>query len=164
MLAVLGLCSSSSLGGNTLSLAIAANDQPAKLEALDHVPTARACSRCPDALQEHLGVAAQQSSRIDGTVRREGFANDQWLMEGMNLLDLKYRAAGDFAADPSELVRPNNCRDGLHRTLNTSLALLPRGDFDYVWLIDPPPYDPSAVAGMQPVWRGGGSILYRLHP
>ena len=39
-------------------------------------------------------------------VRREGFSNDQWLLEGVNLLDLKYRAAGYYAADPSQLVRP----------------------------------------------------------
>ena len=44
-------------------------------------------------------------------VRRDGFSNDQWLIEGVNLLDLKYRAAGYFAADPSQLVRPNRCRD-----------------------------------------------------
>ena len=48
-------------------------------------------------------------------VRREGFSNDQWLIEGINLLDLKYTRAGYFAADPSQLVRPNGCRDGLHR-------------------------------------------------
>ena len=39
-------------------------------------------------------------------VRREGFSNDQWVIEGVNLLDLKYRAAGYFAADPSQMVRP----------------------------------------------------------
>ena len=80
-------------------------------------------------------------------VRRDGFSNDQWLLEGVNLLDLKYRAAGYFAADPSQLVRPNRCRDPLHRTIDESLAALPRGDFDYVWLIDVPPYDPRLVAG-----------------
>jgi hypothetical protein len=32
-----------------------------------------------------------------------------------------------------------------------------------LWLIDPPPYDPKLVADVQPVWRGAGSILYRLH-
>jgi len=96
-------------------------------------------------------------------VRREGFSNDQWLMEGLNLLDLKYTAAGYFAADPSQLVRPNNCRDPLHRTIDESLAALPRNDFDYVWLIDVPPYDPGLVASIQLVWRGPGSVLYRLH-
>ena len=96
-------------------------------------------------------------------VRREGFSNDQWLLEGVNLLDLKYRAAGYYAADPSQLVRPNGCFDRLHRTIDESLAALPRKDFDYVWLIDVPPYDPSLVEGLQPVWRGPGSVLYRLH-
>jgi hypothetical protein len=32
-----------------------------------------------------------------------------------------------------------------------------------VWLIDVPPYSPDVVAGIRPVWRGPGSILYRLH-
>jgi hypothetical protein len=32
-----------------------------------------------------------------------------------------------------------------------------------VWLIDVPPYDESLVASIQPVWRGPGSVLYRLH-
>jgi hypothetical protein len=39
--------------------------------------------------------------------------------------------------------------------------LLPRKDFDYVWLIDVPPYSPKTVADMKPVWRGPGSILYK---
>ena len=55
-------------------------------------------------------------------VRRQGFSNDQWLLEGVNLLDLKYRAAGYFAADPSQLVRPDGCRDALHRTIDASLS------------------------------------------
>jgi hypothetical protein len=97
-------------------------------------------------------------------VRRQGFSNDQWLLEGVNLLDLKYRSAGYFAADPSQLVRPVGCRDWLHRTIDQSLASLPRDDFDYVWLIDVPPYDPKTTAGMRVVWRGPGSILYQTHP
>jgi hypothetical protein len=97
-------------------------------------------------------------------VRREGFSNDQWLLEGVNLLDLKYRAAGYYSADPSQLVRPNRCLDRLHRMVDDSLANLPRKDFDYVWLIDVPPYDLATVADMQPVWRGPGSVLYRTQP
>ena len=94
-------------------------------------------------------------------VRRQGFSNDQWLLEGVNLLELKYRAAGYFAADPSQLVRPNGCRDPIHHTIDESLANLPRRDFDFVWLVDVPRYDPSLVTGMTPVWRGPGSVLYR---
>jgi hypothetical protein len=97
-------------------------------------------------------------------VRREGFSNDQWVIEGVNLMDLKYNRAGYFAADPSQLVRPNHCIEPLHRQIDQSLATLPRNDFDYVWLIDPPPYDPSTAADMTPVWRGPGSILYKTRP
>ena len=152
------------IGGNTLSLAMAADDQKAKLHALDHVPdgarvitlTGMTCSEYwPMLRNSHLGAMV--------IARRQGFSNDQWVIEGVNLLDLKYKAAGYFAADPSQLVRPNNCRDSLHRQIDESLSALPRNDFDYVWLVDVPPYNPEIVADLQPVWRGPGSILYRLH-
>jgi hypothetical protein len=150
--------------GNTISLAMAGVDQQAKLEALDHVPegarvvtlTGMTCiDYWPLLRNSHLGAMV--------IVRRDGFSNDQWLLEGVNLLDLKYRSAGYFAADPSQLVRPNRCRDPTHRTIDDSLAALPRSDFDFVWLVDAPPYDPSLLTGTKIVWRGPGSILYRLH-
>jgi hypothetical protein len=150
------------MAGNTMSLAIASDDQTAKLEALNHVPngarvvtlTGMTCTEYwPLLRNSHLGAMV--------IVRRQGFSNDQWLLEGVNLLELKYRAAGYFAADPSQLVRPNGCRDPIHHTIDESLAALPRGDFDFVWLVDVPRYDASLVAGMTPVWRGPGSVLYR---
>jgi hypothetical protein len=149
---------------NTVSLAISGKDQHAKLQAINLMPrgarvitlTGMPCTEYwPLLRNSHLGAMV--------IVRREGFSNDQWLLEGVNLLDLKYRAAGYFAADPSQLVRPNHCHDFLHRTIDQSLGALPRKDFDYLWLIDVPPHDPGLVAGLQPVWRGPGSILYRLH-
>lgn len=150
--------------GNTVSLRMAAVDQEAKLKALNYVPegarvvtlTGMTCvDYWPLLRNAHLGAMV--------IVRRDGFSNDQWLLEGVNLLDLKYRAAGYFAADPSQLVRPNDCRDPLHRTIDGSLAMLPRSDFDFLWLVDVPPYDASLLAGTKVVWRGPGSILYRLH-
>jgi hypothetical protein len=165
VLAVLGLLFfATRTAANTASLAMAGADQSAKLHAIDQMPrgarvitlTGMPCTEYwPLLRNSHLGAMV--------IVRREGFSNDQWLLEGVNLLDLKYRAAGYFAADPSQLVRPNHCRDPLHRTIDESLGALPRNDFDYVWLVDVPPYDPALVAGIQPVWRGPGSVLYRLH-
>ena len=67
------------------------------------------------------------------------------------------------AADPSQLVRPNGCRDFLHRQVNDSLMGLPRKDFDFVWMIDAPPYDEKLVADLPVAWRGPNSVLYRLH-
>jgi hypothetical protein len=166
VLAVLGLLFfATRTVANTISLAIAANDQSAKLEAIDAMPRgARVISLVGLTCQEYWPMLRNGHLGAMVIVRREGFSNDQWLLEGVNLLDLKYRAAGYFAADPSQLVRPNNCRDPLHRTIDISLGTLPRGDFDYVWLIDVPPYDPAIVADMKPVWRGPGSILYKTQP
>ena len=165
VLAVIGLVFfATRTAANTISLGMAGADQRAKLHAIDVMPrgarvltlTGMPCSEYwPLLRNSHLGAMV--------IVRREGFSNDQWLLEGVNLLDLKYRAAGYFAADPSQLVRPNRCRDRLHRMIDQSLGALPRDDFDYVWLVDVPPYDPTLVAGMRPVWRGPGSILYQTH-
>ncbi|HEY8592185.1 MAG TPA: hypothetical protein VIL42_04875 [Sphingomicrobium sp.] len=164
VLAVLGLIFfGARTAANTVSLARAADDQTAKLAALDHVPrgarvitlTGMTCGgHWPLLRNSHIGAMAM--------VRREGFSNDQWVLEGINLLDLKYNRAGYFAADPSQLVRPDRCRDPIHRTISESLGALPRQDFDFVWLVDVPPYDPENVIGLRPVWRGPGSILYQI--
>ena len=74
---------------------------------------ARTCGRCR--------ATAIWASMV--TVRRDGFSNDQWLMEGLNLLELKYTKVGPFASDPSELVRPNACPDGLHLPIDRSPGL-----------------------------------------
>jgi hypothetical protein len=95
-------------------------------------------------------------------VRRHGFSNDQWVIEGMNLLSLRYDA-GLFSADASEIVRPNGCPTGPW-WINRALTALPRGRFDYVWMIDPHPFDPALTWGMEPVWSGANSILFRIDP
>jgi hypothetical protein len=166
VLAVLGLLFFGTRAvANTVSLARAADDQSAKLEAIDLMPRgARVISLVGMSCEEYWPLLRDGHLGAMVIVRREGFSNDQWLLEGVNLLDLKYRAAGYFAADPSQLVRPNQCHDRLHRMIDDSLSSLPRNDFDYVWLIDAPPYDPQIVADMQIVWRGPGSILYKTHP
>jgi hypothetical protein len=153
------------LGSNTISLARAANDQQAKLEALDQVPVG---ARVVTFVGLPCGTswALPRNSHLGAMVivRREGFSNDQWLIEGVNLLDLKYSAPGYFASDPSNIVRPDRCPDRLHRTIDQSLVELPRSAFDYIWLIDIASTDPKSTEGLQAVWRGPGSILYRLHP
>jgi len=152
------------LGATTHSLAIAARDQQAKLEALEHVPmgarvavfSGRQCGQqWPLARNVHLGAMT--------IVRRHGFSNDQWVIEGANLLHLKYREAGLLSADPSQIVRPNGCKSKSW-WIDRALTALPRRAFDYVWLIDPPAHDPRLVAGLTPVWRGDGSILYQVRP
>jgi hypothetical protein len=163
VLAVLGLLFFATRTiASTVSLGMSGRDQHAKLQAIDHMSHgARVITLTGMPCQEYWPLLRSSHLGAMVIVRREGFSNDQWLLEGVNLLDLRYRAAGYFAADPSQLVRPDHCHDRLHRTISQSLSALPRKDFDYVWLVDVPPYDPSIVEGMKPVWRGPGSILYQ---
>jgi hypothetical protein len=83
--------------------------------------------------------------------------------------------AGIYSSDPSEIVRPVYCRmPRPWRIVNqqligdwrvdAALKFVPRDKFDYVWLIDVPPFDPELTRGMTPVWKGRRSMLYSLHP
>jgi hypothetical protein len=152
------------LGANGWSLAIAADDQKAELAALDHIPMGARVAWIIDEGECGHGWALPRSSHLGAMVivRKQGFSNDQWVIEGLNLLDLRYRAAGRFAADPSQIVRPSGCRGRGGWQVDYALAHLPRDKFDYLWLIDPPRFNPRGVDGLQPVWRKGASVLYRL--
>ena len=64
-------------------------------------------------------------------VRRQGFANDQWVLEGMNLLDLKYTRAGYYSSPTRRSSSGRTIAMTGSSQLNTSLRSLPRNDFDY---------------------------------
>jgi hypothetical protein len=102
----------------------------------------------------HLGSMA--------IVRRHAFSNDQWAIEGANLLGVKYRKAQAFMADPSQMVRPEHCPASRLRTVDSAIAAIPHDAFDYFWAIELPPHAPDSLRGMIPVWRGAGSTLYRV--
>ena len=150
------------LGSTALSLKLAADDQQAKLAALDQIPAgARVVSLVGYSCGNSWALPRNTHLGAMVIVRRAGFSNDQWTIEGANLMSLRYKRAGAFAADPSQIVRSNRCGGW---TIDRALGAVRRDRFDYVWMIDPPDFDPKRVAGMQPVWRGPGSILYRLQP
>jgi hypothetical protein len=151
------------VASTTASLAIAADEQEEKLEALDHIPVG---ARVATMVGEPCGAAwaLPRDSHVGAMVivRRQGFTNDQWVMEGLNLLDLRYAAAGHFAADPSQRVRPVGCATGPLWSIDMALREVPRKAFDFVWLIEPPPFDRQLVADLRPVWRGTDSVLYQV--
>ena len=90
-------------------------------------------------------------------VRREAFVNDQWTVAGSHLLTVK-PPYGAYI-DPSQMVAEPECKEHL---LNPALAAISPALFDHVWLIQPPSYDPVLTRGWTPVWRRGGSVLFRL--
>jgi len=97
-------------------------------------------------------------------VRREAFSTDQWSVAGALLLQVRYTLPAPFDRDPSQIVRFTECPVNRWRRLDDSLRLFPRAAFDYLWLINPPAYDPGLTAGMEEVWRSGTSVLFRIRP
>ena len=151
------------LGTTTLSFAIASDDQQAKLAALDFMPRgARVVSFY--GIPPSQPWALERDSHLGGlvVVRREGFSNDQFIVGAYNLLELKYRDAGEFGFDPSEVVRPNGQKNLNSRTIDEALREVPRDKFDFIWLINAPPFDKRLIQNLEPVWSGPDTTLYRI--
>ncbi|WP_309603444.1 hypothetical protein [Sphingomonas sp.] len=143
------------------SLAIASDRQDRQLAALDLVPRGAAlvylvgqpCTTIwPLFRESHLGAMA--------IVRRHAFSNDQWAIDGANLLTVHYRPAGHFRADPSQMVSDQRCRRPKSPPVDLAMRAIPRSAFAYVWLVDVPRFDPASLAGYREIWRGEGSALY----
>jgi hypothetical protein len=134
-----------------------------ELAALDHVPRgARMVSFIGRPCVEPWAMSRLFHLPGLALERREAFSNDQWVMEGAQLLHIRYLAGWPFVHDPSQIVTSHHCRYEVWRTIDEALATFPRHAFDYVWLIDPPPYDARLTKGLRPIWRSGTSVLYRV--
>jgi hypothetical protein len=96
-------------------------------------------------------------------VRREAFSNDQWALAGAQLLTIKKSDAPGFVEDPSQFVTDNACKRPDWRSLNRALAEVPRGSFDYIWLLNPPKYDAANAANMRKIWESGNDTLYAVN-
>jgi hypothetical protein len=151
------------IAGNTASLWLYDRSYRAELAALDRLPdgarlvsfVGRSCAiRWWTSRLEHLpGLALE---------RKRALSNDQWDRADAQPLAVTYAPAGAFARDPSQIVVPDGCAKPGYRTIGQSLRGFPRQAFDYLWLIQPPPYRAADAWGLQPVWRSGGSVLYRV--
>jgi hypothetical protein len=69
-----------------------------------------------------------------------------------------------LASNPSQAVRQNGIRDSVCRAIDEAPAGVLKDKFDYIWLINAPPFGQRLVSGLQPVWRWPGTILYRIPP
>ncbi len=150
-------------GGTTISFYLYDGLYRRDLAAVDHIPeNARLMSfvgiRCNKLWtmprNEHLPALA--------LVRKNAFSNDQWSMNGAQLLTSHYPDGGWWSRDPSQQVLQQPCLGEDWLTLDQSLRIFPRDKFDYVWMIEPPQFDPALVHGMTEVWRGPGGLLYRI--
>lgn len=149
--------------GTTVSMALYDRSYDRELAALDHVPRgARLVSFVGRLCEEPWAMTRLLHLPGLAIVRREAFSNDQWTMAGAQLLRVRYAEGWPFNRDPTQIVTGRRCRRETWRPIETALATFPREAFDYVWLITPPGYDPKLTLGLQPIWRNGTSVLYRV--
>ena len=148
----------------TASLALYSQAYDRELAAVPHIPPG---SRVVALIGAKCG-AEWQMRRLEhlpglAIARQRVFANDQWREPGAQWVQPAYPEAGRYASDPSQIVRITPCRHAkTWRTLDDDLRDVPRAAFDYLWLIDPPRYDPALLGGLTPVWRRGSSALFRI--
>jgi hypothetical protein len=145
----------------TISFAQRSVAQQRELAAIDHIPHGAAVlalialpCEAPDTGDRLAHLAAM------AIVRRDAFVNDQWTLEGQQLLGVRHIAAAPYLADPSQIVYPPNCH-GPGSNFVTAIAHFNRRAFDYVWTIGFPP-GAARAPDLLPVWTNGRSALYRV--
>lgn len=153
----------SRIASTTLSFAKASREADTALAALDHVPVnARMITFVGDSCRKTWPLS--RLSHISGMaiVRRQAFSNDQWDMAGAQLLTILKTDAIGFRGDPSQVVTAERCRTDKWRPLGWSLMNFPREAYDYVWLVQPPRFDPAGLRGLTLIWSAGPNALYRV--
>ncbi len=151
------------IGATTWSFVLYDRSYDRQLAALDHLPVgSRLVTFVGETCYNEWTMTRLQHLPGLALVRRLSYTNDQWSMPGAQLLTVNYRAARPFAHDPSQIVTNVQCPREWWRPVSVSLARFPRKAFDYVWLVEPPPYDARLERGLIPVWRDGRSALFRI--
>jgi hypothetical protein len=149
--------------GTTWSFLIYDRSYDRNLAALEYVPRdARLVTFVGRSCRNDWAMSRLEHISGMAVVRRHAFSNDQWSMAGAQLLTVRYRPGFPYASDPSQMVTLVKCRGEFWRPISKALRHFPRDAYDYVWLVQPPPYDAALTAGLKPVWRSGTSVLYRV--
>ncbi len=135
----------------------------AELAAIDAVPrNARVVAFVGQPCRARWKLSRTTHVPSMAIVRRHAFTNDQFAAAGAQLIRVRYRDAGAFSRDPSQMVVGENCPKTQWKRFAPMLAALPRDAFDYVWLINPPVDRDADLSGLAPVWSNGRSTLYRI--
>lgn len=154
-------------GSVAWSYKLASDDYARQLTALDQLPAgARVMSMVGLGCTRRSTWPLWRNAHLGGlvVVRKFGFSNDHWDVYGAKLLEVT-NPAGEWKWDPSNLVVADRCPARFARPVGWNLRNFPREAFDYLWLINPPPYDPVLVEDMDKIWGlPDGSALYRIRP
>ncbi len=101
---------------------------------------------------------------------RGGWTNAHWALPNVHMLQIRF-APGDYARDPSHLVRPDHCIDYTvpfeNRTrhgLAETMRHLPLQDVDYLWLVGLQLPQGARDHRLIRIWQNDKSELYAIRP
>lgn len=151
------------IGAATASLSLASAAYDRELAVLPAIPRGTAVY----ALVRHDCDGGWDDRRLDhlpsfAILRRDAFANDQWVMAGQQLLTIRPTGAAPFDHDPSQIATDRACAAGAI-DLASAVRRFPRWRYRYLWTIGFPP-GRVRDARLALVWRSDTSALYRIVP
>ena len=155
------------IAGLSLSMVQYDRSYSAALSQIDGIPQgSRVATFIPQTCQSSFANwGGSRLEHIGGmvVVRKNGFVNSEWTIEGLQLLKVRHTAAGDFQSDPSEFVHLKPCGfDDGRPLLSDALARLPRNAFDYVWVLGVNDLDAVPLRGMRPITRNQDAMLFKI--
>lgn len=149
------------IAGTTLSFADRSGEQQRQLQALDAIPRGAAVL----ALIAKPCLTPWSDGRFDhlpafAILRRDAFVNEQWDLEGQQLVRVRHSAAAPFLGDPSQLVYPARCPE-IGRSAERAIASFPRAAFTHVWTMGIP-QSAVHVPDLRLIWSNGVSAVYAV--
>lgn len=147
----------------TVSFARYEKDMQVELEALPHIPIgSRVAAFVHRSCEAEWSHDRRGHLPSIGLARRSLFVNDQFSMDGVQLVGVHYPAAGTFTRDPSQIIVRKRCPGEDWHTFSEAIDNLPRSAFDYVWLINANDHGGADLSGLSPVWQKANSTLYKI--
>jgi hypothetical protein len=137
----------------------------AELGALNHIPEGmRVVAFLSRGCEASWMLERRSHISSMALARRRAFVNDQFVMSGAQLLQIRYKAAASFDRDPSQFITGDACLRDDWRSFRQAMKLLPRNAFDYIWVIGAPEDHGVDYSNLRAIWRYHGSVLYKIEP
>jgi hypothetical protein len=134
------------------------------LTLLDQIPPQ---SRIFGLMVEPCDKSWQLVGKLDhlqqlAVTRRESVINGLFEENGLNQVETRYRKLDGLGPNMRAAVQNDSCFPYSRITLKNALALFPRDDFDYVWLLTSAPLPVINTAGLHLIGSSNDDRLYRI--
>lgn len=158
------------LGVTTISFINYERSYSSELTALEKV---RPGSRVMNLSVIDCDIAGWRSPRTEhlanlATPLRNAWTNAHWALPNVHMLQIRF-APGDYARDPSHLVRPDHCVDysvpfekRARHGLAETMRHLPLEEIDYLWLVGLQLPKDASDKRLIRIWQNGKSELYEV--